>query len=438
MYTQDTLLDGVVVEVDKQSDKLLLNKIRKPLKTNVSRGVAEIYDEVSRVFTVVKALIPHIEDYELVTTKERLQAYFAVIKRNGVVAIDTETDGLNPINDRIAGVSLYTRGENPVYIPINHDYFDGNVSVALMTDFFKALVRDDIKIIMHNAAFDIRVILNAFGVRVSCWHDTQIAAKVLNENEPKNNLKFLWAKYVVKVGQQFSYGELFEGITFTTFDVTKVYVYAAVDALMTYDLYEFQKDFLDPTHEKCIQQDLVQTAELFRTIEMPVVMVAVDMEERGVSIDKAKAKALELDYSKRARAIERTVDAELVKLLPKIIEKLPSSVLSKLSNPINISSTAQLKIILYAGLGLTIPKGKIKSKKEHPVDKEALAYFATAYPEYSGFLINLLKYRNLIKLISTYLIALPNAVNEKTGRLHTRWMTIGADTGRFSSKEPNL
>lgn len=438
MPQQTTIFGDVFVGVDKATDRLLLDKIRKPLKPTISRGVVEIYEDVERVFTQVKALVPYINDFELITTKERLQSYLNKIKENGLVAIDTETDGLDTISDRIVGFSIYTDGENPAYIPLSHDYFDNNLPKDIATAFMQYIANSEIKVVMHNARFDIRVIMNQLGVRLHPHFDTLIGAKLLNENEKENSLKYLWTRYVInKDTEYFKYNDLFSGIKFSVFDPVRVVVYPALDALMTYTLYKFQYQFLDPTSHLCAAQDLLDTSRLMFEVEMPIIEAAVDMEQRGLSIDKAYAKELELRYNKEAAELEMRIQKRLQELMPKIRKNISAADWSKLSDPINLDSPIQLKIVFYNGLELQIPDGKIRGKKGS-IDKESLAYFTNAYPEYSDIFQDLLEYKALVKVITTYLVALPDAVNPKTNRLHTSWNTIGAGTGRFSSSSPNL
>jgi DNA polymerase-1 len=377
-------------------------------------------------------------EFELITTEARLDEYLEHIKQVGMVAIDTETDGLDPISDRIAGFSVYTKGENPAYIPMNHDYYEHNVSVEVARRFMQGVKDSGVKIIMHTARFDIRVIKNAIGVKLHCDYDVFVLGKILNENEREHTLKYLWSTYCNNNDEYFKYQDLFSGVKFTVFDPTKVFIYAALDALMTYQLYEFQIQFLDKTNPLCVQQDLVTAADLMDTIEMPVVEVAVDMEEYGVCVDKVLADQLRDKYQHDMELLDAEIQREITKLMPIVRKNLSAQQLNKLSNPINLNSPEQLKTIFYRGLGMVIPPGKIKNKKEDTVNQEALEYFGEKYPEYSSVITPLLAYKLIAKVISTYLVAIPKMVNPKTGRLHTSWITIGADTGRFSSREPNL
>lgn len=437
MRQQATIFEDVFVGIDKSTDKLILNKSKAPLKPNVTRGVAEIYEEVKRVFTNVKALLPYINDYELITTTERLQTYMAKIKEIGYVAIDTETDGLDPISDKIAGISIYVKGENPAYIPVRHEYFDGNMSYDVIKQFLLALERYKIKIIMHNAKFDIRVLLNNFGVKVNVYYDTMIAAKLLNENE-EHNLKILWAKYILGKSKQFSFSELFDDVKFSIFDPTQVFIYAALDALMTWELWEFQKDFFDKENPKCIENDLVDTSDLFYNIEMEVMRIAVDMEEYGVCIDNKYAKDMEIKYTKLLEEQEKKVQDVIESLTPVWRPNLTSNQLSKLERPIKVSSSTQMAIVIFDGLGLELPLGILKKGATRGVGKEAIAYFLEHNSEYIELWEAFSKYQKIKILLTTFIIAIPQKVNPITGRLHTTWNTMGAATGRFSSRDPNL
>ena len=436
MNKQTTIFDDVMVDVNVNTDKLLLNKLRKPLKPSVSRGVVEIYDEVTRVFADVKALVPYI-NFELITTESRLWEYLAKIKENGIVALDTETDGLDVLADRIAGVSLYTKGESAIYIPINHDYYDHNVDKEIVSKFIQAIVDSGVKVVFHNARFDIRVVINNLGVRLKAYYDTFIGSRLVNENLVDASLKGLWAKYCAG-GNSHKYGELFSGLRFTVFDPEKVFIYAALDAVMTMQLYEMQIPYLTPDNPLCIEQDLVDTADLMMNVEMPIIDVAVDMEEYGICLDVQRANELRDKYQHEIERIERRVHEILKGLMPTIRANITPSQLLKLSDPINLNSPEQWKIICYDGLGLVVPKGKTKAKKDQSTNAETLTYFANAYPEYKELFTLALETKTLSKMVSTYLVALPKRISPKTGRLHTSWNTLGADTGRFSSSEPNL
>lgn len=429
---QSTIFGEIMVEVGN-SDKLILSRLRKPLTPNVSKSVTDIYSDAERVFTSVKTLLPHIT-HELVTEDQRLRDYLEVIKKTGVVALDTEVDGLNPKTDRIAGFSAYTEGENPIYVPINHEY---STNIADARWFFKELsLIPDLKIIMHNARYDLRVLYTYSGVMLTCYFDTMIASMLLNENE-EHGLKALWSKYISgNNAEHFSYTDLFEGMKFTIFDPSKVFIYASLDSYMTYTLWQFQSPFLDPSNEACEEQDLLDTSKLFFNIEMPIVHIAVDMEERGIRVDLDLAKELDTRYNQQIFDAEKRIREILDSHMPLVRSRISQKQLMSLSNPINIGSSQQLAIILYDGLGLTyIDKRRNVSRS---VDKDAIDYLTKHYPDHKELFELMTEQKGLTKILSTYIRALPAMVHPVTGRIHPNWKTIGTETGRFSSSTPNL
>ena len=203
---------------------------------------------------------------------------------------------------------------------------------------------------MFNACFDIRFIWNSIGIKLECYWDCYLAARLLNENEGRGNngLKKLHNKYVLDgEGDAFKFDDLFNGITFDYVPINTGYIYAAHDAEITYELYKFQEPYLTASSDICVNQGLKDVAFVFHNIEMPCVSVVADMENIGVDFDIEYSNELHDKYHEKLEEIKNKVytiidryknDIEIYRL------KNPNA---KLSNPINIDSPQQLSILFY-------------------------------------------------------------------------------------------
>ena len=126
--------------------------------------------------------------------------YFEEAIENGILAVDTETNGLDRIDGICAGICLYTPGEKGIYIPLNHisymtnNRLKDNVQTEYMKHFFEICNEHNIKYVLHNAKFDMHILYWMVGVKIKPYWDTEIASRLLNENEP-HGLKKLWMKY---------------------------------------------------------------------------------------------------------------------------------------------------------------------------------------------------------------------------------------------------
>ena len=191
---------------------------------------------------------------------------------------------------------------------------------------------------------------------------------------------------------------------------------------------------------------------LFKTVEMPIARVAANMEKVGVCIDKEYAKRLEDSYNRRIEEVDREVDVELKHLEPRIAQwrltpeakKKPKkakvtkdgnefgkSKNEQLSDPVKVSSPAQLAILIYDVLQYQ----PVDKDKPRSTDSDALEELSK-----QGFKLGdiILKRRGLVKLLNTYITAIPNQVSPRDNRLHAGFNTLGTDTGRYSSSNPNL
>jgi len=423
------LLKSMPPRATRQSDSAALSKASRTQATSVTvKGGQGIHSRISTAVAVVATKLgKYAEQYTLLRGEQEVREYFDAIINSGIGAIDTETNSLNPMSCSIAGVCLYSPGLKPAYIPLNHiSYITGvkasnQVDVDVVKECLLKCDSSGVKWIMHNGKFDIRVILHQVGCVITCYWDTMLAAKCLNENEPAA-LKELHLKYCVTQDKEaLSYGKLFEGIPFTQIPITTGYLYAAGDGVKTFELYEFQRHHLTRTK-------LPGCFYVFRNIEMPLIPAVAKMEDTGITLDMKFASALSTKYT--ALLVEREVKFyQVLSMYSKEIEaykvKTPGH---KLSDPVGIGSSVQIAIILYDILGLRSPD------KDKPRGTGEEILLALNVPLSQA----ILDYRETAKLLSTYVDKMPLIVDPHTGRIHCSFNQYGAATGRFSSSDPNM
>lgn len=424
------LLKSLPPRATRQSDSAILSKASKSrsVAPTVKGGGKGIYDRISTISAVVSTKLgKYADQYLLLRDEESVVNYFREILENGSGAIDTETDSLDTILCTLAGVCLYTPGQKPAYIPMHHiSYVTGVESANQVEDSVvrKCLQECEdagVKWIMHHAKFDIRVLFNKLKVMVSCYWDTMLAAKCLNENESAA-LKDLHLKYCkTQDTESLTYEKLFEGIPFTQIPISIGYLYSAGDGVKTWELYEFQKQYLN-------RKNLPGPFEVFRNIEMPLIPVVADMENTGITLDMEFAQQLSDKYNALLKEREAKF-YEVLSMYSEEIEKYKAmNPNHKLSDPVSINSPTQIAIILYDILGLTSPD----PKKPRGTGEDILLALNVPLSQ------AILDYRETAKLLSTYVDKLPSVVNPKTGRIHCSFNQYGAATGRFSSSDPNL
>ena len=417
----------------KTTDKAIVNKI-KSIDTNPGAvrltGGSSLMDLIKTSVSLASTYLGKYKDkYRVIISTEELNEYIDRILENEIYSIDTETTSLDPITTTIVGFSLYTPGQKAVYVPLNHVSYitmvkcDNQIPISEATIALKRL--EQTKAVLFNGKFDYRVIKNQLNANIKVYYDGYLAAKILNENEPNAGLKALYAKYCEKVEDSKSFKDLFDGVPFSHIPINTAYIYGARDAEITYGLYEFQKQFLDLNNDR---EDLRKMAEVFWNIEMPIVTIVGDTEDNGVILDTEYAQELSVKYHK---ILEEKLD-KFYNICNMYSDEINSyKIKSKdnvLSDPINIASPKQVAVLLYDVLGLTSndkrkPRGtgeEILLGMDHEICKA------------------ILEYREVAKLLSTYIDKLPNDINSQTNRVHCSFNQYGAVTGRFSSSDPNM
>lgn len=423
----------------KLQDKAVIQKAKSTRKASVSMKGNGLLGKLTQINSEVEKKLGEFKnDYIVIQDISTLHDYFSKCLNKHIISIDTETTGLNPMEDKIVGLCIYTVDEPAAYVPINHTSYITGVRVEEqlteeeVCQEMNYLLAGNPDIIMFNACFDIRVIRNQLRCKdIYCTWDCYLAARILNENEPTSGLKALHKKYVLDgKGDAFSFDDLFKGITFNKIPINTAYLYAAHDAIITYQLYEYQKKFLyyDVSTTMEDRNGMNGASWVFFNIEMPCIPVVADMEDTGILFDLNYQKELSIKYNTLLQNKLQDIH-KLLKIYDKEIEQYKIKHLGcKLDNPINIGSPSQLAILFYDILKLDVvdkklPRGTgeaILSKMDNPLAKA------------------ILEYRTLSKLVTTYIDKLPKCVDGKDGRIHCKFNQYGAHTGRFASQDPNL
>lgn len=419
--------------LSKKSSK---KQVAKVVPKSIS-GKVQLAKEMSK-----EVFADKLDRLELLDNENKIREYIDCAITNGIIAVDTETNGLDRIDGKIAGVCLYTPGQKGVYIPVRHESFmtgielNTNISKEFMKDQFERMNKSNIKYVLHNAKFDMHILWWMLGIKIIPYWDTQIGSQLLNENEP-HKLKVLYKKYVDNADENSkvaSFNSLFKGIEFNKVPPDVAYMYASFDPIMTYELYQFQYNFIDINGKYCKEKGLERVAEVFRNIEMPLIQVVFEMECTGVKIDTDLADKLKEQYTKHKDAAELKFNSEIDKLndkFDKLMIKNPAAYNKLFKDGIrkvSISSPTQLAILFYDVLEFESP-----DKKSPRGTGEAIL------KSFNHPLVDsILEYRSMSKLLSTYIEAIPQHIAKRDNRLHANFNQYGAKTGRFSSSDPNL
>ena len=428
-------LFGDISRPSKQDDTAIAKKSKSSKKapTTVKGGGLLAKIEFIRKF-VEKHLGKYKDDYLCIRDMETLHSYVDTCIVDGRLALDTETTGLNLYKDKLVGISLCSKNNKPAYIPVNHVSYvdlqrlDNQLTEEQIRPEFERMLKLDCD--MFNAAFDRRVLIHNLGTDFPCTWDASIASRMMNENEPKgaNGLKPLHAKYVLD-GQEdeFSFGEIFNDVGFDKVPINVATLYAAHDAEITMQLADFQRQYLyyDATEPVDARNGMNGVAWTFFNIEMPCIDCTIEMEENGISLDLEYQQKLSEKYHKIEDDILDKFYGELEQYEPQLnMLRLKGA---KIDTPLNINSNAQLAVLIYDVLDV----GVIDDKKPRGTGEEILSQID------NPIITLLMEYRKVYKLITTYIDKMPNCV-EKDGKVHCKFNQYGADTGRYSSSDPNM
>lgn len=332
------------------------------------------------------------ENYRLILTEAELAEVINASLNEHIIAVDTETTGLDIYTDVIVGISITTPStDTHYYIPCTPTKDARVLPSETVMRMVKPLMENaSIGKVFHNAIYDINM-FKRHGIELAglAW-DSQPAMALLNENEPSFALKNLATRYLNEPSDTFA--ELFgRDAKFDEIPLDVALVYGAKDTDITWRMYEFQRMHM---------AKMPEVLHYYETVELPLIHAIIDMERTGFDID--------VEYAS-------TYGAEM----SVTIERLGTELHTEIGD-INLNSPVQLKAALE----------RITGKSLESTDaKRVLKPLSREFPT----IAKLLEYKELTKLFSTYISVLPEKIHPVTGKLHARYNGNGTVTGRFSS-----
>lgn len=346
--------------------------------------------------------------YEAVVTEEQLTSLLSELSRAPRVAFDVETTSPDAMKADLVGLSFAAKPGGGFYVPVGHLSAEGardQLPLELALERLRPLLENpEVAKAAHNGKYDVTV-LARHGVPVrGLDFDTMIAAYLLDPSRRGYGLKDLaWTKLGLEMKPITDLiGTGRDQITMAQVSVSDATSYAGADADATYRLVEILAEEL---------RDRKQW-DLFREIEMPVVEVLAEMEMAGVALDTGRLTQISEGLHQRIVGLEKEIH-------------------DLAGHPFNVNSTQQLGVVLFEELDLPV---LAKTKTGYSTRASVLEELR----EEHAIVGLVLEHRQLTKLKSTYLDALPSLVNEQTGRVHTSYNQTGTVTGRISSSDPNL
>lgn len=395
-------------------DDFSLEAESEPVSTKTPEKTENQHIENSQETLEIKEPVQNQGEYSPIRTLNELSSLVDLAIEKKLVAFDTETDNLNPLEANLAGFSLSVEEGKGFYIPlrVTDMLLAGElVEEKAALNQLKRLFDADITICFHNGKYDLKVlktagldVINSKAKKV----DTMIGAWLLNPDKTENGSKTSFSLEKLAETKLGLKGTEFDSIvkkgqTFMDLDVDVATPYAAEDADFTLKLWNYFEKEINANENQKIK-------ELFN-LEMAILPILTEMEINGIRLEKSILQDYQVELEKKIRSTEK----DIYELCGK---------------EFNIASPKQLGVVLFEDLGL--PHGK-KTKSGYSTDTSVLEELATVHPVPA----KILEYRGMTKLLSTYVETLPN-LTDKNGRIHTTFFQTGTATGRLSSKDPNL
>ena len=347
---------------------------------------------------------PPKQDYHTITNSESLDRLLGRLSTAKAFAFDLETTGLNVIKDQLVGISVSPAPGESYYVPVGHvgwGYVE-QLTLEQVLDHFRPLFADDsLSKIAHNGKFDMTILAES-GVTVNnLAADTMIAAHLLSEKSIGLKALAFQLLGIEMTPITDLIGKGAKQISMSQVPIEQAAEYACADADITGRLNELLQPEL---HREGLWQ-------LFADVEMPLVPVLVHMERNGIALDTKLLNGMSLQLGGQLLELEKEI-------------------YNSVGHQFNINSPKQLGSVLFEELQLP----GVKKKGNYSTAASILEELREVHPV-AGFVLD---YRQLSKLKSTYIDALPEMVNSKTRRVHTSFNQTRTATGRLSSSDPNL
>ena len=394
----------------KEEIQTQITKQVKPIKKTPSAGTGQfsLFDvpteEINNLAPYKRQNIKTVSHfYQFIDKDLAFELFLNQLYKQKSVCFDTETTNLNALKAELIGIAFSWESGKGFYIPFPQNKLKAQTLIEKLRPFFE---NTSIEKIGQNLKYDLKV-LRKYNISVEGpLFDTMIAHYLINP-DMRHNLNILAETYlnysplaieelIGKKGKnQKSMAEV--GIK----DITE---YAVEDADITFQLAQHFKKEMSNTN----------TLNLFNNIEIPLIKVLAAMELEGICLDINFLKGLSTDLDKDIKYLEESIYQEAGEVF-------------------NIASPKQLGLILFEKLNL-VEKPKKTKTGQYSTSEDVLSFLAKD----NEIIRNILEYRGLAKLKSTYVDALPEQVLEDTGRIHTEYLQTVASTGRLSSINPNM
>jgi DNA polymerase-1 len=346
----------------------------------------------------------NIKDYECILDEKKLDKWIKILGEKKVIAVDTETSSLNPLETELVGVSFSYAPNKACYIPLAHK--KKSLKKKLVLKKIKPLLEDpSIKKVGQNIKFDF-IVLKQNGIEINPIEDTMLISYTLDAGINRHNMDTLSE---IHLGHKtITFKELVGSgknkLNFSDIDLTKATEYAAEDADVTLRLYENLKERMD-------EEKLNKIYEYF---EKPMVRLLAKLEFNGIKVDANYLKKLSARFEKKLKKIEKDIFIIAGK-------------------EFNIGSPKQLGEIIYNDL--KIAKLKKTKKGSLATNANVLEDLASTGHKFPNLI---LEWRQVSKLKNTYTDALQDHISSKTKRVHTSFLLAATNTGRLASSDPNL